>query len=1096
MPPSSASLPKQPTSNINNNNNNNNHTTSSNHTQSLAPDDITNWAPKPPSASSSATSFHSAISRSIPIPNPLSQPPPATPLVDSEKHRILAAAEEVFNTDNLAFSDEEDEDDYDHNPDIDTDSDSEAIHEISAFLHPMNSSSASEGKHDASDNITNTAAPPAVTQGGGKKWWAKRRIWLLVIVPLAIVVVVLVVVLAVLGAQGRLGNGDKEGAEGGKGGGGGEGYAAEKTRDGLSKPWYPSPRGGTVQSWAASYDKAQTLVSKMSLLEKVNVTTGVGWQMGLCVGNTGPATSVGFPSLCLQDGPLGLRYADNISAFPAGVTIGATWSQDLMYRRGFALGKEARLKGVNVILGPAMGPIGVLPAGGRNWEGFGSDPVLQGIASAETIRGIQDNGVIATAKHYVLNEQEHYRQASEWGIPNAMSSNIDDRSLREVYVWPFAESVRAGVASIMCAYQMVNNSYSCQNSLLLNGILKDELGFQGFVQSDWLAQRSGVASALAGMDVSMPGDGLSWADGISLWGNNLTKAVLNTSIPIDRLDDMATRLVASWYQLKQDSWPKPPPEGDGGPNFSSWTHNETGRLHQGSPDDDAEGVVNKFINAKGEGNDSHAPLAREIAAEGTILLKNEGGFLPLSRDGPPGNADKKYRVGIYGEDAGAGKGPNVCENRGCNQGTLGMGWGSGAVDFPYLITPWKALSRAFNNESVVVSGYLTNSEVSPEDMRDKDLCLVFANAISGEGFQAWEDIHGDRPNLFLQKKSDKLVSQVAAECGGGNGSTVAVIHSVGPVIVEPFIGHPGVKAVLLANLPGEESGNALADVLFGDVDASGRLPYTMGKRLAAYGPEAGILYESKEPIPQKDFSHGLYIDYRYFDAHNITPRYEFGYGLSYTNFTLSNLVVTPIKQKSALPSPRPQQRAPPSYNSTVPDPESALFPHGFRKLTKYIYPYITSVDEIKNDPPYDYPRGYNETQPLSPAGGGEGGNPSLFEPFVTVRATLTNTGARVGKDVVQLYVSFPDNVIDKPLRGDGTPVDGNGEPVEFPVRVLRGFKKVEVQPGQAVDVNLSLTRKDLSYWSAVKGNWVMPVEGRFRVWVGRSSRELPLVGEF
>lgn len=838
---------------------------------------------------------------------------------------------------------------------------------------------------------------------------------------------------------------------------------------------------------------------------------------------SGPATSVGFPSLCLQDGPLGLRFADNISAFPAGITIGATWNRDLMYRRGFALGKEARLKGVNVLLGPSMGPIGVLPAGGRNWEGFGSDPVLQGVAAAETIRGIQDNGVIATAKHYVLNEQEHYRQSSEWGIPSAMSSNIDDRSLREVYVWPFAESIRAGVASVMCAYQMVNNSYACQNSLILNGILKDELGFQGFVQSDWLAQKSGVASTLAGLDVSMPGDGLSWADGIALWGSSLTRAVLNTSVPMYRLNDMATRVVASWYQLKQDSWPKPPPDGDGGPNFSSWTHDEIGRLHQGSPDDDAEGVVNQFINAQGEGDDAHGPLAREIAAEGTILLKNDNGFLPLSRDGPK-ISDNKYRIGIYGEDAGAGDGPNACVNRACNQGTLGSGWGSGAVDFPYLITPWKAMSRAFNNQSTTVAGYLTNYRIPPEDMRDKDLCLVFANADSGEGFAAWEDIRGDRNDLILQKGSDDLVSQVATECGGGNGSTVVVIHAVGPVTVESWIDLPGVKAVLLANLPGEESGNALADVLFGDVDASGRLPYTMGKNLTDYGPEARVLYKSDDPIPQKDFSHGLYIDYRYFDAYNLTPRYEFGYGLSYTTFNLSNLTITPLKAKSPLPSPRPKERPPPSYNATIPNAESTLFPEGFRILTKYIYPYISSVDDIKREPLYEYPRGYDEIQPPSPAGGGEGGNPSLFEPFVTVNITISNTGTRVGKDVVQVYVSFPDNVIDEPIlnnssRSNSTSKNtsnknnnstnntnnnnsttssptNSSRPVDFPLRVLRNFQKVEVQPGQDLNVSLSLTRKDLSYWSAVNQNWVMPVAGKFRVWVGRSSRDLPLMKEY
>jgi hypothetical protein len=252
--------------------------------------------------------------------------------------------------------------------------------------------------------------------------------------------------------------------------------------DGQSPAVYPSPLGGTDKAWEESYKKAAELVRQMTLVEKVNITSGTGWMMGMCVGNTAPVPRLGFPSLCLQDGPLGLRFTQNTTAFPAGITTGSTWNKQLMYLRGEAHGREAKLKGVNVILGPAMGPVGRSPLGGRNWEGFGSDPVLQGIAAAETIKGIQSQGVIATAKHFIGNEQEHFRQSWEWGRPNAISSNIDDRTLHEIYAWPFAESVRVGVGSVMCAYNQVNNSYACGNSKLMNGILKDELGFQGFVQ--------------------------------------------------------------------------------------------------------------------------------------------------------------------------------------------------------------------------------------------------------------------------------------------------------------------------------------------------------------------------------------------------------------------------------------------------------------------------------------------------------------------------------------------------------------------------------------------------------------------------------------
>ncbi|KAJ5566760.1 CAZyme family GH3 [Penicillium sp. DV-2018c] len=852
-------------------------------------------------------------------------------------------------------------------------------------------------------------------------------------------------------------------------------------------PWYPTPLGGTSKQWAESYIKAQEMVKKMSLPEKVNITTGTGWQMGLCVGNTGPAELVKFPSLCLQDGPLGLRYAQNITAFPAGITAGATWNRDLMRLRGFALGREARLKGVNVILGPSMGPLGLMPAGGRNWEAFGSDPVLQGVAAAETIRGIQENGVMATAKHFIGNEQEHFRQSIEWGTPTALSSNIDDRALHEVFAWPFAESVRADVASIMCSYQMVNNTYACENSKLLNGVLKDELGFQGFVQSDWLAQGSGVQSAIGGLDMSMPGDGLHWADGIGLWGSELTRAALNTSVPVERLNDMVTRIVAAWYQFGQDSWEKPAPDGEGGPNFSSWTQERIGHLYEGSPDNDATGVVNKFVNAQGSGPHAHRNVARQVAAEGTVLLKNINNTLPLLRDEsvPSG----KYRVGVYGEDAGPGKGPNACPDRGCNQGTLASGWGSGAVESPYLVSPWEALQSAWSKDSVDVRGYLTNN-VALEDLADRDLCLVFANADGGEGFIRSEGVDADRNDLFLQKNGTQLVEKVAKHCGGGQGKTAVVVHSIGPVVMESWIDLPGVYAVLYANLPGQESGNALVEVLFGDVDASGRLPYTIGRSLEDYGPGAQVLYEhSGSSVPQVNLEQGLYIDYRYFDKFNVTPRFEFGFGLSYTTFDYSTLSIEKLQHRSQLPAKRPANEVePPTYDNKGESPSASLFPPGFRVLRKYIYPYLDSLTGTEPGP-YPYPKGYNQRQTLSAAGGGPGGNPSLYEPMVELSVQVTNTGKRTGQDVVQVYVSFPEDVAEH--RGLGW----SREPIEFPDRVLRNFTKVLMQPGETRTVQLTLTRKDLSYWSVRAQNWIIP-EGTLRIWLGRSSRDLPLMVEY
>ncbi|KAK3335077.1 glycoside hydrolase superfamily [Neurospora tetraspora] len=877
--------------------------------------------------------------------------------------------------------------------------------------------------------------------------------------------------------------------------GGGLGYKAvlQEPPYGLSPPWYPSPKGGIAGTWYESYQKAAKLVSKMTLAEKVNITTGVGWQMGLAVGTTAPAIHVGFPALQLQDGPLGIRNADNITAFPAGITVGATWNRQLMYARGKAHAIEARAKGVNAILGPCVGPLGRMPAGGRNWEGFGSDPYLQGIAGAETIKGIQSEGVMATVKHFIANEQEHFRQPWEWGLPNAISSNVDDRAMHELYAWPFGDAVKAGVASVMCSYNMVNNSYACGNSKLLNGILKDELGFQGFVMSDWLAQRAGVSTTLAGLDMTMPGDGLRWANGQSLWGKELSRAVLNGSVPVERMDDMATRVVAAWYQMGQDDeekWPR-----DKGPNFSSWTREKMGVMSPGSPTEQEEVVVNQFVDVQA----NHSVIARQVAAEGTVLLKNEGAVLPLTREGVrkrqnTNTTSDKLKIGIFGEDAGPiPGGPNSCKDRGCNQGTLGSGWGSGAVEFPYLVTPIEALRKQFDSSKVELHEYLSNqfpaSASEKAVVQDLDLCLVLVNADAGEGFTAWENVRGDRPDLFLQKNGDLLIQQVAAKCGGGFSDVVVVIHAVGPVVMERWVDLPQVKAVLFANLPGEESGNALVDVLFGHVNPSGHLPFTIGKSLQDYGPGGQVLYLPNGVVPQQDFTEGLYVDYRWFDKHDITPRFEFGFGLSYTSFELGNATVKTVRPKSALPFPRLDPLVePPTYPTDIPPVEDVLWPkEGIRKLEKYIYPYLSAdeahsaVSARQDGKKYPYPDGYDTPQPLSQAGGDEGGNPDLWQVKAKVTVDVRNTGKVAGAVVPQLYLSYPES---------GSAV--SNQTLDFPVRVLRGFDKVYLEPGESRQVEFNLTRRDLSYWDVGVQNWVMVMEGQYTFHVGLSSRDLPV----
>ena len=196
-----------------------------------------------------------------------------------------------------------------------------------------------------------------------------------------------------------------------------------------------------------------------------------------------------------------MRSAASITAFPAGILAGATWDRRLMKERGRGIGEEVRDLGIHVILGPVAGPLGQFVQGGRNWEGFSNDPYLSGVATAWTIDGIQSAGAQACVKHYILNEQEKNRET--------MNSVIDDRTLHEMYLWPFVDAVRANVASVMCSYNRIDGKYACENKKIMEELLKGELGFKGYVLTDWNALHSTSDSANAGLDMSMPGRSVS-----------------------------------------------------------------------------------------------------------------------------------------------------------------------------------------------------------------------------------------------------------------------------------------------------------------------------------------------------------------------------------------------------------------------------------------------------------------------------------------------------------------------------------------------------------------------------------------------------------
>ncbi|KAG8952575.1 hypothetical protein FRC03_012069 [Tulasnella sp. 419] len=583
--------------------------------------------------------------------------------------------------------------------------------------------------------------------------------------------------------------------------------SSSSTKPSSTSPAISRPTPTSVK-WAAAIAKAKNAVKKLSNEDKAALASGTYWAQGPCVGNTLPIPSIKFPGYCLQDAPLGVRFADKVSVFPA-------WDRELIRQRGIALGEEFRGKGVHIALGPAMN-MARAAAAGRNWEGFGGDPYLSGESAYETIVGMQSKGVQACAKHYINNEQETHRDTS--------SSNVDDRTEHEIYAHTFLRSVQAGVTSFMCSYNQVNNTYACENDRVLNQILKSEFGFQGFILSDWWAKIAGPTAANKGLDMVMPGD-TGWETHIPFFGTKLVEAVANGEVPQARLDDMAVRILSGWYYQGQDS-------GYPAVNFNSW--NVT--LSQG-------------VDVQG----NHKEIIRKVGAASHVLLKNVGRILPLK---------KPKSIAVIGTDGGppSSGNPNVQAKK-----------------------DGSAVTSSLND---------TDLTAAKAAAAGKSVALVFINADSGEGYLTVDGNAGDRNDLKAWHNGDALVAAVA----DANPNTVVVVHSVGQIIMEPWIEHPNIKAVVWAGLQGQEAGNSLVDVLYGKVNPSGKLAYTIAKKDSDY--PAHVSNDLNIP-----YTEGLFIDYRHFDKNNIAPRYEFGFGLSYTTFEYSKLnIIGPFIKGGSAPT--------------------------------------------------------------------------------------------------------------------------------------------------------------------------------------------------
>ena len=796
-----------------------------------------------------------------------------------------------------------------------------------------------------------------------------------------------------------------------------------------ARPWLDA--GQPIEQRVNELLTQMTLDEEATILEGVSAPAGVrsaGYVLGV--------PRLGIPAQMLSDGPAGVRDGAPATALPAPVSLASTFDPGVAQQYGALMGDEAARRGYEALYSPMINIVRI-PEGGRDFETLGEDPTLTGQIGTAEVKGIQSQRVAAQVKHYAANNQENDRTST--------TSDVDERTLHEIYLPGFEDTVKQGRAwSLMCAYNQVNGTYSCENYALLHDILKGDWGFDGVVGSDYPATHSTVASAEAGLDQEFGG---------STFYAQLPAAVRSGQLAKSVVDDHARRVLRMMFRAGLFDNNRP----TGAPEIAA-----------------------------------HAAYARAAATDGSVLLKNQG-VLPLDAS----TTKSVAVIGPYGNNVPAGGGSSqvtpyesispvqgittrlagqatVTYTQGSsasggppaipasaftdlsgeyfdNQDLAGtpaltrddpqidFDWGQGPpaaglpvdhysarwtgtltapetgdftlgltsddgsrlyVDGNLVIDNWR--DQAATTETAVLHlqagqahqikveyyenggdasvslGWLTPSgsdaaiAAAVDAAKKADVAVVVVGEISSEG--------SDRTTLAMPGTQDALVDAVVK----ANPKTVVVLNTGAPVLM-PWLADA--RSVLEMWYPGEEDGNALADMLFGDREPGGRLPVTFPVD-STHTPIAGP--------PQYPAVNGHYIysekldvGYRWYDATNTTPLFPFGFGLGYTSFAYSNLHVSPT---------------------------------------------------------------------VSPDGA------------AAVSVQVRNTGARTGSEVVQLYVGSPASA---------------GEPP----KVLKDFQKVTVAAGRSTIVHFTLRQSDLAIWDAVT-HQPSTVDGAYRVYVGSSSRDI------
>jgi beta-glucosidase len=592
--------------------------------------------------------------------------------------------------------------------------------------------------------------------------------------------------------------------------------------------------------------RADLVVKQMTLDEKIQLVHGIGWgplRAGAYVppadnGGAGFVPGIprlGLPDINLADSAVGIRMAARDSRYatllPSVIGMAASWDPKMGFLYGSVIGRELRDQGYNMSIGGGVDLIRE-PRNGRNFEYASEDPVLAGTMVGELAMGVQSNDVMGDIKHYVLNDQETGR--------NTLNAELNKRALQETDLLGFQIAIGlAKPAGVMCSYNHVNGDYACENQYTLTDVLKKEWGFKGFVLSDWEGTHSTVKAALAGLDMEQPGDGY--------FGAPLKAAVQDGKVPEARLNNMVHRIVRSMF---------------------------------------ATGVVDhppvRRVTDPFQGRED----AKKIEEESLVLLKNEGGILPL----PAGEGKTIVVIGGHADEGVlSGGGSAQVDAPGGRPG--GSVWGK-PVYFPS--SPLKYVKEQAGDGAQVSFDAGTDVAEAAKAAAKAQVAIVFVTQWMSEGM--------DRSTLSLPDQQDALVEAVAK----ANPNTVVVLETGGPVSM-PW--HSRVKGIVEAWYPGIGGGEAIASVLFGRVNASGKLPVTFAESeeqlphphvagLTATTGNNGMNGGGLHGMESKNFPvdynvEGMKVGYKWFEAKDETPLFPFGFGLSYTSFAYSGLTVAP-----------------------------------------------------------------------------------------------------------------------------------------------------------------------------------------------------------